>query len=134
MGLIYIIAAESCWAMELVFIRKFFPDKSPFFITAITIVLGAVVYSPGLFFFREKLTGKDWVVLIVLALVSWVLAQTLYVYGIQKSPSSFSSSIATLALPFFSIILGAILLKEGITPKAIVGGVFMVVGFLFLSL
>jgi len=134
MGLIYIIFAQFFWATELILVRKFFPTKNPIFLSAIGYIIGSLFYLPTVFIFKEKLAVKDWGIIVIYALTSWFLAQIFYITGIQKGQNAFVITLATLTMPLFALILSSIFLKEAITIKAIIGGIFMIVGFLILSL
>lgn len=133
-GLIYIVLAQLFWSTEMILIRKFFPDVNSLFLSAIGSVIGSIFYLPVLFAVKQQVSLKNWIILIIYAFTSWFLAQIFYVSGIQKGLSTFSISLATLTLPIFSIILGAIFLKEALTLRVVIGGVFMIAGFLIISL
>ncbi len=134
MGLLFIIIANFCWATELILIRKFFPTQNPFVISAITCVMASVFYAPAFFMYKQKFELKDWGILAVLGFTSWFLAQLFYVAGVQKSPNAIYATLATLTMPFFALIMGILFLKEVFTIKAVIGGGFMLIGFLVLSL
>jgi len=134
MGLIFIIIANFFWALELILVRKYFPTQSPLLVSAITCVMASLFYAPVFFIYKHSFTGKEWIILAVLALTSWFLGQIFYVSGIQKSPNAFLATLATLTMPVCAIIMGMIFLKEPFTLKAVAGGVLMVAGFLVVSL
>lgn len=134
MGLVYIIIANFFWATELILIRKFFPTQNSFVVSAITCIMASLFYAPTLLVYRQKFEVKDWIMLAVLGFTSWFLAQLFYVTGIQKSPNAVLATLATLTMPLCAFIMGIVFLKEPLTVKAIIGGVFMVAGFLIISL
>lgn len=134
MGLLLVIIANFFWALELILIRKFFPTQNSFVVSAITCILASVFYAPAFFLYRQHFTVKDWILLGILAFTSWFLAQLFYVTGIQKSQSAVLTTLATLTMPLFAFIMSAVFLREQVTPKAIIGGICMVVGFIVISL
>ena len=134
MGLIYIVFAQFFWAAELVLVRKFFPNNNPIFLSAVGCVIAALFYLPTVFVIKQKMEVKDWGIIIIYALTSWVFAQVFYITGIQKGQNAFVITLTTLTMPLFAIILSSIFLKETITIKAVFGGIFMIIGFLILSL
>ena len=134
MGLLLVIIANFFWALELILIKKFFPTQNSFIVSAITCVLASIFYAPAFFLYREHFTVKDWVILGILAFTSWFLAQLFYVTGIQKSQSAVLTTLATLTMPLFALVMSVVFLKEQVTPKAIIGGICMVIGFLIISL
>lgn len=133
-GLVYIVFAQLLWSTELILVRKFFPDMNPFFLSAIGSVIGTIFYLPGFFFFKEKVSGGNWVVLLIYAITSWFLAQIFFIAGVQRGLNAFTVTLATLTLPVFSVIMGMIFLKETLTLKAVFGGILIVIGFLVISL
>lgn len=134
MGLIFIIIANFFWATELILIRKFFPTQNSFIISAITCIMASIFYAPAFFFYKQKFEPRDWIVLGILGFSSWFLAQLFYVTGVQKAPNAALATLATLTMPLCALIMGVLFLKEPFTLKAIIGGVFMIAGFLVISL
>ena len=128
------IIANFFWALELILIRKFFPTQNSFIISAITCILASVFYAPAFLFYRQHFSLKDWVILAILAFTSWFLAQLFYVTGVQKGSSAILTTLATLSMPFCALIMSVIFLNEKFTPKAIIGGICMLAGFLIMSL
>lgn len=133
MGLIYIVIAQLFWATEIILIRKFFPTLNSLFLSAIGCVIGSLFYLPIIFINKVKLSLNEWIIIIVYSMTSWFLAQIFYVTGIQKGANAFSVSMATLTLPLFAVILGAIFLKEPFSLKAVLGGLLMIIGFIIIS-
>lgn len=134
MGLALVIIANFFWALELILIRKFFPTQNSFVVSAITCVLASIFYAPAFIFYKQHFTMKDWIVLGILAFTSWFLAQLFYVTGIQKSQSAILTTLATLTMPLCALVMSVVFLKEEFTPKAIIGGICMIAGFLIVSL
>jgi drug/metabolite transporter (DMT)-like permease len=132
-GLLYIVLAEFFWAGELLLVRKFFPSANPLFLTAMTAVSAAVFYSPAIIAYKQKFTAAEWIMVALLGIFSFGIAQMLYVKGIQTGPSAFSIAIATLTLPLLSILMSLVFFKEPVTSKIIIGSILMVIGFLFIS-
>ena len=133
-GLVYIIISEVLWATEIIVIRKFFPNVNSLFLAAIGSVIGSLFYLPVFFAVKQKLSINNWVIIFIYALTSWFLAQIFYVSGIQKSHNSVAITFATLTLPLTTFLLSTIFLNESLTPKIIIGGGIMVIGFLIISL
>lgn len=133
-GLIYVIIAQSLWALELILVRKFFPTQNAIFMAAMTSIIGSIFYLPFVFVMKQKFTSVEWVVLIILGLTAWFMAQVLYVRGIQLSDNAYLASIVTLTMPLLAALMSVFVLKEPITLKMVIGGIFMGVGFLIISL
>lgn len=133
-GLIYVIIAQSLWALELILVRKFFPTQNPILMAAMTSIIGSAFYAPFIFIYKQKFTSVEWIVIIVLALTAWFLAQVFYVKGIQMSTNAYLASVVTLTMPLLAAIMSIVLLKETITVRMIIGGIIMATGFLVISL
>lgn len=133
-GLIYIVLSEFFWAGELLLVRKYFPNANPVFMTAMTSIVAAVFYLPTVFVYKQRFSLFEWLIIIVLGLFSFGVAQILYIKGIQNGPSAFSIAVATLTLPMLSALMSLIFFKEPITLRVIVGAGLMIVGFLIVSL
>lgn len=131
-GLIYIIIAELFWATEIIFIRRFFPDVNNLFVAATGSIIGSLFYLPIFFATKQKISWQSWAIMAIYAFTSWFLAQIFYVSGIQKSTNGLAVAFAVLSLPLFTLILSAIFLKESLTPKLIIGGALMILGFFFI--
>lgn len=134
MGLIFIVIANFFWATELILVKKFFPTQNPFIVSAITCITASVFYLPTFFVYKQKFTFQEWVVLFILGLTSWFLAQLFYVTGIQKSQSATAATLVTLTMPFCALLMSMIFLKETLTIKTVIGGLLMLGGFLLVSL
>ncbi len=134
MGLLYIVLANFFWATELILAKRFFPTQNPFLVSGITCIIASVFYLPTFIVYKQKFTIQEWVILVILGVTSWFLAQIFYISGIQKSPNAVAATLVTLTMPFCAIIMSIIFLKETLTIKAIFGGILMLAGFLLVSL
>lgn len=132
-GLIYILIAQFLWATEFILIRRFFSHHNTFFIMAAASIVGSLFYLPSLFLIKQKVTWQEILLLIIYGLTSWYLAQVSYAKGIQIANSAFAAALITLMMPMFTLILSFIFLKETITLKVVIGGIFMMLGFLLVS-
>lgn len=133
MGLLYVIIAQFFWALELILIRKFFPTQNSVAISSATSIIASILYLPTLLIIRQKFSSKDIIILIILSITSWFLAQIFYITGIQKGVSAYAITLATLMMPLLTFIMAAVFLKEPITLKILVGGIIMIFGFLIIS-
>jgi len=132
-GLLLIILAEFLWATEFVLIRRFFNHHNIFFIMALASIFGSLFFLPSLFVIKQKLNFSEIGLVLLYGITSWYLAQSVYAKGIQMSSNTFAATLVTLTLPLFTLILSYIFLKESVTPRILIGGVFMVMGFLLIS-
>lgn len=132
-GLIYIVIAQFLWATEFVLIRKFFAHHNTFFVMAAASLIGSLFYLPTLFVVKQKVTLPEMALLVLYGVTSWYLAQVSYAKGIQIANSTFAAALVTLMMPMFALLLSFIFLKEALTIKIVVGGIFMIIGFILLS-
>lgn len=133
-GLIYIIIAEFLWATEFVLIRRFFVNHNAFFIMAVASIVGSLFYLPSLFLIKQKVTLVEIGLLILYGFTSWYLAQMVYTKGIQIANNSNAAALLTLTLPLFIVFMSHIFLKETITLRIIIGGIFMIIGFILITI
>lgn len=133
-GLIYIIMAEFFWALELIWIRKFFPTQNALFLTGLASIISTLLYLPTLFFVKEKITVDNWFAILILGILSYFLPQIFYIKGIQQGPSAFAIAVTTLTMPTLALIMSFIFFKESINLKIIFGSALMIVGFLIISI
>ena len=133
-GLLYVILAQTMWVSELILIRKYLPHMSPFLIAGITTVISNIFFIPGIYILKPKLSQKEFLILFILGFLSIFLAQFIYTKGIQKAPSTFLVSLVGLNFPFLVAIGGWLFLNETISPRELIGGLIMVIGFLIVSL
>lgn len=133
-GLMYVVLAEFFWAAELILVRKFFPSENSIFVAGMTSIVATILYLPTFYFSKIKFNQGNWVVLFILGLTSFFLAQIFYVKGIQDGPSAFSVALATLTMPLFAVIMGLIFFKETISTSVLIGGIMMIIGFLLISI
>lgn len=133
-GLIFVALAQLFWAGELVLVRRFFPTANPIMISAVSSFAGSLIYVPLFLLTRETISLNNLGLLVILGLVSWVIPQIFYIKGIQLSTNAFAVAMTTLSMPLFAIVLSALFLREPLTWKMLLGGAFMIIGFIVISL
>src|SRR3989304_7756893 len=133
-GLFLIILAQVGYALGGFVIRKYLGNYHPLFVSAVMAITSILIFLPILiFFFKSELGGLTFKTSLpfILAGILWlVIAEILYVTGLQKSPSLALASLMTLFFPLFSTILGIVFLKEALTVKTIIAGILMIAGFI----
>jgi len=135
-GLFLIILAQASYALGGLVIRKYLGNYNPVFVSTLMALTSIIIFFPILiFFFKSEIGGltfKTSLPFIVAGILWLVVAEILYVTGLQKAPSLALASLMTLFFPLFSTILAIIFLKEALTVKTIIAGVLMVTGFILL--
>lgn len=96
-------------------------------------VLGAAVLFWTLSFFlkRDPVSRKDMLLLLLASQFAIVFNQGSFIFGVSLT-SPIDASIITTSLPILTLILSAIVLKEPVTGKKIIGIVFGVTGAILL--
>ena len=103
-------------------------------LTILRMAGAAVCFWLGsLFAPREKISGRDRVLLFFAALLCIVFNQGLFVFGLSLT-SPVDASIITTSLPIVTMVLAALFLKEPITPTKVTGVVLGAAGALILVL
>ena len=130
LGIISCIAAAACYGLFSVLNKKADYDQN---IAMMIIWLVAAVCSGILGVFTEKwvpLSGGQWLGFLWLGIVIDAIAYLLWALALKGSEDT--SKIATLAylVPFLSLVVSAILLKEQIELRSIIALVFIVGGIL----
>jgi drug/metabolite transporter (DMT)-like permease len=109
-----------------------FHYMTPFALTTVRIVFGAVMFwIASLFFPQEKVSRKDMLVLLGGGLCGTILNQGLFAYGLQNS-SPVDASIITTSSPLFAMLIAAVILSEPITFKKAGGVVLGAMGAIWL--
>ena len=130
LGIISCIAAAACYGLFSVLNKKADYDQN---IAMMIIWLVAAVCSGILGLFTEKwvpLSGEQWLGFLWLGIVIDAIAYLLWALALKGSADT--SKIATLAylVPFLSLVVSAILLKEQIELRSIIALIFIVGGIL----
>lgn len=135
-GLIFIILAQVSYAIGGLVMRKYLSNYSPVFVTAIMSIISVLFFFPiVLIFYKSDVSGltvKSLLPFIASGIIWLIIAEILYITGLQKSPSLSLASLMTLFYPLFSTALGIIFLKEPLSVKTIIAAVLMFAGFIFL--
>lgn len=123
--------AMVCATGYTVLLKRLSSTNSPWFLTAVQAVAGALFYLPGLLLPMAHVHGDPSVdgVLAILYLGSVVTigAYGLYNFGVSRMPASQASAFVNL-IPVFSVILGTVLLGETFTAWQIAASVVVLVG------
>ena len=70
---------------------------------------------------------ETWISLLVLSIVSWGLAMVLWMFVLRRIDVT-QASISVYLLPFFGVLISAVVLHETVTGAMIAGGVITLVG------
>jgi drug/metabolite transporter (DMT)-like permease len=76
---------------------------------------------------------ETWISLVVLSIVSWGLAMVLWMFVLRRIDVT-QASISVYLLPFFGVLLSAIVLRETVTGAMIAGGAITLAGTVLATL
>ncbi|MBU6447765.1 DMT family transporter [Patescibacteria group bacterium] len=79
-----------------------------------------------------KITGTDYLFMLIIALASGVFSLFIYYYGLQTTRASVAT-IAELGFPLAAVVVNAIFLKDALVPMQVVGMAVLLLGVYFLS-
>jgi|LauGreDrversion4_1035100.scaffolds.fasta_scaffold283322_1 drug/metabolite transporter (DMT)-like permease len=80
----------------------------------------------------KKMTFKDTLILVGLAIVSVFLANSLYYYVLKENSSSITSALIFSA-PAFTLVLSYLFLKEKLSLYGLLGVISIILGVIFIS-
>ena len=131
-GQMLIIFASFTSALGVVYTRVRFPKENIFVVTAGQVLASLAVVAPLAFIVEgvPTLTSyawQGWVAVFVATLCGPVVVFWLVFYMINKYSASLAG-FASIATPFFSIIIGILFLGEVLTIPFIIGTLFLVIG------
>lgn len=129
-GDLLMLCGTISWASYSVMIKKAGSQMSPLKMTAYTLLMCLIIITP--FAIREivlydslNVPFESYYTIIYMALFPTVIGYTIQ-QGAIKSIGPSSASLFINLVPFFSIILSVIILKEKINPLNIVSGIVIV--------
>jgi drug/metabolite transporter (DMT)-like permease len=107
-------------------------------LTTLTYAMGVGAIALSLLSLPQKVihtqhSPEAWAALVYLALVTTLLAQTLYLAGLRRVQASKASIVATIE-PVVAGVLGFSLLKETLEPPQIIGGFLILAAVLAVQL
>lgn len=134
-GLLLATSAGAAYAMFTVMSKGLLENNPPEAVMAVTFSLGALFLSP--LFLTANLSWllqpRGMAVALHLGLVTVALAYTLFARGLSRVPVATAATL-TLAEPLTAGLLGVFLLKERLTPLAVLGIALIFAGLMLLSL
>jgi drug/metabolite transporter (DMT)-like permease len=130
-GVLYLMAACTCWAIYTIAAKPLLAPYGSFKITAWTMLLSA----PVLIFLANKpittllfeLTSSQWLQLVYLVVPNSLMGTLLWNYGSQHLSGALTGSFLYL-IPVIGVAAGWLLLSEPVTYNLVVGGLIMLSG------
>lgn len=137
LGISLVLIASFCYAISMVYGRKFMTDIPPLVGPAGQIFISSLLVIPFALYFDEPFSmdipsSKAVFSLFMLTMFGTVLAFIIY-YKILEIADASKLSLVTLLFPVIGIFLGGLVLNESISFNAIVGTIFIFSGLLITS-
>jgi drug/metabolite transporter (DMT)-like permease len=131
-GDLLFLGGALCWAAYSVFGSVAMRAQSPIAFTALTVTIGAAMLFPLGFLERgyadvPAWQGSAWVLVLLLALASTVLAFALYLWAVRRFGAGLGSLVGYL-VPIAGVSLSFLLLGERPHPLQLVGGAVILAG------
>lgn len=136
-GVVLALLAAALWGASTVFGKYVLDTVSFKTMTSLRFVV-AFLFLILLNFWQKsypnfvKITGTDYLFILIIALASGVFSLFIYYYGLQTTRASVAT-IAELGFPLAAVVVNAIFLKDTLVPMQIIGMAVLLVGVYFLS-
>jgi DME family drug/metabolite transporter len=134
LGIFLAVCAGGSYALFTTVSKGLIEKHSPEAVMAVTFCLGACFVLPLLIRANLQWLAQPAGTLVVLHLgvISAGLAYTLFARGLRSVPVATAASL-TLGEPFTAGLLGFLFLREAITPLAVFGILFILIGLVILT-
>ena len=127
------VIASLSYAIAGVYLSKTSSNVSNSFIGMGSIIVGAIVLSPFLFFYSDRMyeiSSISWLYLALLGVINTSLAYVLFIKLIKRI-GPINASFVTYLVPVSSIFLGIVVLDEILTTSMIIGTALIFLGVFF---
>jgi len=129
-GEIFIVIANIFYAIGALFLKKLAVDTNPFLITAIVIMVSAIILLPIFLYFSKEaktFSPQKWTWAILAGLSWFVVAELFYISGLSRATLS-NVAILGLTFPLFATLVTVLFLGETITLKFIFAALLITAG------
>ena len=127
------VIASLSYAIAGVYLSKTPARMSNSFIGMGSIIVGAIVLSPFLFFYSDRIyeiSSISWLYLALLGVINTSLAYVLFIKLIKRI-GPINASFVTYLVPVSSIFLGIVVLDEILTSSMLIGTALIFLGVFF---
>ena len=131
LGIVFLLAAPTCWAVYTIGAKPLLSHYSGFAITGCSMVLSAplilLLASKPYVELVSSTTARTWAELFYLAAFNSLLGVVFWNYGTRHLPGAAVGSFLYL-IPVIAVAAGHFILGEPITPWLVTGGAVMMAG------
>ncbi len=131
MGIVFLLAAPTCWAVYTIGAKPLLQHYSGFAITGWSMLLSApfillMASTPYAELFATT-SAQTWAELVYLAAFNSLLGAVLWNYGTRHLPGAVAGAFLYL-LPVIAVVAGYLILGEPVTVSLVIGGIIMLAG------
>lgn len=126
------VVAQFCWAGYTIISKPFAARQAPITAVATAVIAGTLLLLPlyahawnGL----DQVSGTQWLWLLELAVGGTIIPYLIYFSSLRVLDAHKTSAYLNL-VPFFGILWSALILDEGVTLLAVIGGAVIIAGVL----
>lgn len=136
-GVGFALGAAICWAAAMLMIAPGIEGHDPILVASIRVpvlalALWGIVIARGSWRDLGKLSPREWVILLVGGLIGWGLGGVLFVLTVEMVGPT-QTAILTSTSPMFALPLSALLLRERLPLRVLVGTVLTICGVILVS-
>jgi drug/metabolite transporter (DMT)-like permease len=136
-GVSYALGAAALWAVSMLMIAPGIRGHDSVLVAsvrvpALSLVLWAIVAARGTWGRLLALSRRDWVILLVGGLIGWGLGSMLFVLTVSLVGPT-QAAILTSTSPMFALPLSALLLRERLHARVLVGTALTICGVILVS-
>ena len=137
LGIILLFVAAIFWAVYIIIAKPLNEKYSAMTVTTAMFSAGALVDIPIFLLYKPEnvlhLGMKNFLLIILLAVICIGLANLLYMYGVGKLPIIVSSILMNV-LPVVTVIVSWIVFKESLTAMQLFGGALIIASVIAITL
>lgn len=126
------LIAATCYSIGSVYIKKYAMGINPISLAGVGQFMGGLIIFPFIFFEKDKIDYdlNSVLLMITFALLCSSYAFTRY-YQLVREIGPSKSLTVTFLMPIFGIMWGVLFYDEVITPKMLIGAMFIIIGVFF---
>jgi drug/metabolite transporter (DMT)-like permease len=130
-GCILVLASALCWAVYSIVGKNLLRTYSPLQVTTNAFLIGFLCYLPFTLLYLDydylHISLNGIIAIMYLGIFCSVIAYPTWSYLLSKQDAGQTAVFLTL-IPFFTMILSILIIKETITPLFVIGAIFIMCG------
>jgi drug/metabolite transporter (DMT)-like permease len=134
-GVLFLLGSQLAWAIGALFLKKLTDGVQPLVASSLIALFGAIAMLPVMLYFSKDISSistEEWGSAALRGILWIAVGGALYAYGLSKTDLTNAALIA-LSYPFFTALLGLIVLNEQLSVRFIIASFLFLAGYLVLS-